>query len=141
MTTSVIKTSVQSYSLHAAFLPHGLRREVGVASASVPVPGHGFRVVRDDDPEVLGDPLEEEPGAPQLVPHVDPFTRADLELPLRNKVSLIQEHVNWWIQGAQDMFCIFMQFPGKIGQIVGSRPLCDILDPPLMWDDLKMSNA
>ena len=73
----------ERYSLHAAFLPHGLRREVGVAPGAVPVPGHGFGVVRDDDAEVLGDSLEEEAGAPQLVPHVDSLTRADLELPLQ----------------------------------------------------------
>ena len=66
-----------------------------MAPGAVPVPGHGFGVVRDDDAEVLGDSLEEEPGAPQLVPHVDPLTRADLELPLQKKenISLIQEHL------------------------------------------------
>ena len=52
---------------------------------TVPVPGHGFGVVRDDDTEVLGDSLEEEPGAPQLVTHVDPLTRTDLELPLQKQ--------------------------------------------------------
>ena len=78
----------ERYSLHATFLPHGLRREVGVAPGAVPVPGHGFGVVRDDDTEVLGDSLEEEPGAPQLVAHVDPLTRTDLELPLQKQSKI-----------------------------------------------------
>ena len=75
----------ERYSLHATFLPHGFRREVGVTPGTVPVPGHGFGVVCDDDTEVLGDSLEEEPGAPQLVTHVDPLTRTDLELPLQKQ--------------------------------------------------------
>ena len=103
----------RSYSLHAAFLPHGLRREVGVAPGSVPVPGHGFRVVRDDDPEVLGDPLEEEPGAPQLVPHVDPLTRTDLELPLQKSNSdslndLIVKNVKEWRTSAKWLVGTFL---------------------------------
>ncbi len=66
----------------AAGLPHGLGGEVGVGARAVPVALHRLRVHGDDDAEVLGAPVEQEPAEPQLVAHRDPLAGSDLELPL-----------------------------------------------------------
>ena len=65
--------------------------------------------------------------------------------PLRSRPQLVpfSRSFQWWIglgRGAQghapgQNFFIFLHFSEKIGQIVGWRPLCEILDPPLHLHD------
>ena len=49
---------------------------------------HRLRVHGNDDPEVFGDSVEEEPADPEVVAHVDALVRPDLELPLKNQVTI-----------------------------------------------------
>lgn len=46
---------------------------------------HGLGVHWDDDTEVLGDPVEEESGHPEIISHLDTFAWADLEFPLESE--------------------------------------------------------
>ena len=49
----------------------------------LPLPGlHGLGVQRDEEAEVLGDPVQEVARHPEVVPHLDPLARPHLELPL-----------------------------------------------------------
>ena len=49
---------------------------------------HRLRVHGNDDPEVFGDSVKEEPADPEVVAHVDALVRPDLELPLQNQVTM-----------------------------------------------------
>ena len=53
-----------------------------MSTSTIPVSGHWFGVKGDDDPEFLGNPVQNEPGHPQLVGHLDALAGSDLELPL-----------------------------------------------------------
>lgn len=69
--------------LDATVLSHGESAVVGVAAGPVPVARNGLGVQTDNYALVLGHLLEDEPGHPQVISHLDSFTRANLELPLR----------------------------------------------------------
>ena len=68
--------------LHAPRLPHDLGGVVGVRPRAVPVSGDGFGIEADHDPELLRHPMEDVPGHPEIVPHIDPLGGPHLELPL-----------------------------------------------------------
>ena len=53
-----------------------------MTSGSVPISLDGFRVERNDDVVLFGDPLQNVPGHPQLVGRVDPQRRPDLKFRL-----------------------------------------------------------
>lgn len=55
--------------LHATGLAHRLAGEVAVQTSSVPVAGDGLGVERDLGTELLGDAVEEETCAPEVVTH------------------------------------------------------------------------
>ena len=79
-------------------LPHLLRGEVTVGPRAVPIAVNGLGVECDDHSEVLGDPLEDVPRHPEVVPHLNPLARTNLELPLcghyleMKQASLIMHH-------------------------------------------------
>jgi hypothetical protein len=58
------------------------RRDVGVQTGTVPVAGDGLGRERDQNTELLRNPVEQETRHPQLVPHLDALAGADLVLPL-----------------------------------------------------------
>ena len=66
-------------------LPHGIGGEVAVRAGAVPVAHHGLGVHGDDDAELLGDPVEEESGHPEVVAHGDALAGTHLELPLEEE--------------------------------------------------------
>lgn len=68
--------------LHATLLAHLLGREVAVQAGTVPVTRDWLRLDRDLGAELLSDTVEQEPGEPEVVTHLNALTWADLELPL-----------------------------------------------------------
>lgn len=69
-------------SLETPLSPHLLGAVVGVTPGAVPVAGHWFGVQRGHNPKVLADAVEDEASHPQVIPHLNAFTRAHLEFPL-----------------------------------------------------------
>lgn len=61
-----------------ARLTHGKCAEVGVGAGSVPVAGNGLGVEGDQDAEVFGDAVQDEPCHPELVSDGDTFAWTDL---------------------------------------------------------------
>lgn len=84
MTTTTQMSDKFPDLLQASLFSHRLRAEVGVCSGAVPVSGHWLRVECDDDAEVLGDAVQQEPRHPQMVTHGDALARPNLELSLCN---------------------------------------------------------
>merc|ERR550539_144707 len=68
--------------LHAAGLAHGVGGEVGVGPGPVPVARHRLRVKRHNHAKVLRHSVKEVARHPQIIPHVDPLSGSNLELPL-----------------------------------------------------------
>ena len=66
----------------SAFHSHLLRAEVAVCTCAIPVPLHRFRVQGYPDPILLRYAVQKVTAHPQLVSTIDPFTRANLVLPL-----------------------------------------------------------
>ena len=62
--------------------PHSLGGEVGVHTGTVPVSGDRLGVQRDHYVKIFGDSVQEIPGHPEIISHVDSFARSYLELPL-----------------------------------------------------------
>ncbi len=88
----VASARIYQQDLHDAVgLTHGLGGEVAVSPSSVPVARDRFRVEVGNDAEVLGDAVKQEPSHPQVVAHLNPFARADLELPLKKKKVSLQD--------------------------------------------------
>lgn len=56
-----------------------------MAASPVPVSGDWFGVERGHDAKIFTDPVQEEARHPQVVTHVYPFTRPNLELPLEGE--------------------------------------------------------
>lgn len=67
---------------NAAFLTHGLGREVGVASSTVPVALDGLGMNGHDNAEIFRDALQDVASNPEVVSHINAKTRTYLELKL-----------------------------------------------------------
>ena len=68
--------------LHATLDTHVMGREVAVKTSSVPVTRDGLGLHRDLHTKLLRNPVKKETSHPQVVTHLNTFTRANLELPL-----------------------------------------------------------
>lgn len=68
--------------LHATLLAHLLGREVAVQTSTVPVTRDWLGLYRDLGAELLSNTVQQEPGEPEVVTHLNALTWADLELPL-----------------------------------------------------------
>lgn len=79
--------------LETSFFPHALGAEVGVAASTVPVARDGFGIEGHHNPEVLAHPVQDEARDPEVIPHLNPFTRSNLELPLQ--VGGVMGSVGW----------------------------------------------
>lgn len=73
---------VKPVLLHSAILSHLFGAKVCVAPGAVPVPGNRFGVKGRNQTEILTHAVQNEPGHPQVIPHVDAFAGPHLELPL-----------------------------------------------------------
>ena len=60
---------------------------VSVCACSVPVPWHGFGVKRNLETKIFGNAIQEKSGHPELITHVDTFTRTHLVFPLDKDVN------------------------------------------------------
>lgn len=76
------RKEVKPVLLQSAILSHLLGAEVCVAPGAVPVPGNRFGVKGRNQTEILTHAVQNEPGHPQVIPHVDAFAGPHLELPL-----------------------------------------------------------
>lgn len=96
--------------LQSVILSHLLCAEVGVAAGTVPVPWDGFGVKGRDHTEILTNSVKDEASDPQMVAHVDPFTRSHLELPLEhnNQTMMSSNHSNFFHHVS--IFMSFMLF-------------------------------
>ena len=71
------------YFNYSIVFSHFLCGELGMRPRPLPLPGlHRLGVQRDQEAEVLGDPVQEVARHPEVVPHLDPLARPHLELPL-----------------------------------------------------------
>lgn len=68
--------------LETSIFPHVLGAEVGVTASTVPVPRDGFGIEGHNDTKVFAHPVEDETCYPEVIPHLNPFARSHLELPL-----------------------------------------------------------
>lgn len=68
--------------LKSPFAPHLIGAEVGVTARCAHVALNGFSIQRGNNPKVFTDTVQKVAGHPQMIPHFNPLTRADLELPL-----------------------------------------------------------
>merc|ERR1719500_1428526 len=68
---------------HSAGNPHRLSGEVCVSTSTIPVAHHWLGIKSDNHSKVFSHPLENVPGHPEIVSHIDPLGRSNLELPLR----------------------------------------------------------
>ena len=73
------------HSLQAVLLSCGLGAKVGVAACTIPVPRNWLGVKRCYHSEVFTHSVQDEPGHPEMVSHLDSFTGSYLEFPLENK--------------------------------------------------------
>ena len=84
------------YFNYSIVFSHFLCGELGVSPRPLPLPGlHGLGVERDEEAEVLCDPVQEVSPHPEVVAHLDALAGADLKLPLemerRLSDNLIQQ--------------------------------------------------
>lgn len=75
--------------LQSTIFPHLFCAEVGVAAGTIPVPWDRFGVKGGHHSKVLTDSVKNEASHPQVITHVDTFTRSNLELPLEVKTDRI----------------------------------------------------
>ena len=65
-----------------------------MAASTVPVSRDWLGVKRGDDAKIFTDAVQEEACHPEMITHVDAFTRPDLELPLDREVRDDKLHFN-----------------------------------------------
>lgn len=81
-TSQVPPRELPQDSLETPFSPHLFSAVVSVTPSAVPVACHWFGVQSSHNPKVLADAVEDEPSHPEVIPHLNAFTRAHLEFPL-----------------------------------------------------------
>merc|ERR1719500_774692 len=67
----------------AASNPHRLSGEVCVSSSTIPVAHHRLGIKSNNHTKVFSYPLQNVPGDPEVVSHINPLGWSNLELPLR----------------------------------------------------------
>lgn len=68
--------------LKSPWAPHLLGAEVGVTACCTIVALDGIRIQGGNNSKVFTDTVQNVAGHPQIIPHFNPLTWADLELPL-----------------------------------------------------------
>lgn len=76
------------FSLQSTVFSHLFRAEVCVAAGPVPVSGDWLGVEWGNNAKIFTDPVQQEARHPQVITHVNPFARPDLELPLEDNKQL-----------------------------------------------------